>query len=156
MKNRINKYFSLAHLYILIKLFKANLMINLLEFQILVQDDQIIDENLIDLLAHLAVDLERQKAVVTPAQFQSKPATTEHFAKQDSSLLNIEINLDTWQTCSYWLYKRLVGTTTKVRFEPGDLEFAFQERDPHDQQSAHKEFEAIANWMETSTRALNA
>ncbi len=126
-------------------------MINLIEFQISVQDDQATDDTMIDFLAHLAMDLERQNAVVTPAQLPS-------FSQEDrsSSLLNIEVNRDNWQTCSQWLYERLVGTMTKVKFEHEDLEFAFQESDHHDQQPAHKEFEVLVNWMETSRKVLNA
>lgn len=126
-------------------------MINLIEFQISVQDDQATDDTTIDFLAHLAMDLERQNAVVTPAQLPS-------FSQEDrsSSLLNIEVNRDNWQTCSQWLYERLVGTMTKVKFEHEDLEFAFQESDHHDQQLAHKEFEVLVNWMETSRKVLNA
>lgn len=126
-------------------------MINLIEFQISVQDDQATDDTMIDFLAHLAMDLERQNAVVTPAQLPS-------FSQEDrsSSLLNIEVNRDNWKTCSQWLYERLVGTTTKVKFGHKDLEFAFQERDLHDQQLAHKEFEVLVNWMETSRKVLNA
>ena len=126
-------------------------MINLIEFQISVQDDQATDDTMIDFLAHLAMDLERQNAVVTPAQLPS-------FSQEDrsSSLLNIEVNRDNWQTCSQWLYERLVGTMTKVKFEHEDLEFAFQESDHHDQQLAHKEFEVLVNWMETSRKVLNA
>lgn len=125
---------------------------NLIEFQIAVQDDQAKDDTLIDFMAHLAMDLERQNAVVTPAD------KTGYISQEDksSSLLNIEVNRDNWQTCSQWLYERLVGTTTKVKFEHEDLEFAFQEREHHDQQLAHKEFEVLVNWMETSRKVLNA
>lgn len=129
-------------------------MINLIEFQISVQDAQAKDDTVIDFLAHLAMDLERQNAVVTPAQLSSQAGHSSE--KSNSSLLNIEINRDNWQTCSQWLYERLVGTTTKVKFEHKDLEFAFQERDHHDQQLAHKEFEVLVNWMETSRKVLNA
>lgn len=133
-------------------------MINLIEFQISVQDDQSTDDTMIDFLAHLAMDLERQNAVVTSAQLPSQAGKVGCFSQEDrsSSLLNIEVNRDNWQTCSQWLYERLVGTTTKVRFEHEDLEFAFQERDHHDQQLAHKEFEVLVNWMETSRKVLNA
>lgn len=133
-------------------------MFNLIEFQISVQDDQATDEKLIDTLAYLAMDLESQNAVVTPAKSHSKSDYTGRLSKEDrsSSLLNIEINRDNWQTFSQWLYERLVGTRTKVKFEHKDLEFAFQERDHHDQQLAHKEFEVLVNWMETSRKVLNA
>ena len=129
-------------------------MANLIEFQISVQDDQTTDDTLIDLLAHLAMDLERQNAVVTPAQCPQ----TGRFSKEDrsSSLLNIGIDRDDWSTCSQWLYERLMGTTTKVKFDHGDFEFAFQERDHQDQQPAHQEFEVLVNWMETSRRVLHA
>lgn len=132
-------------------------MVDLIEFQISVQYTQAKDGKVIDFLAHLAMDLERQNAVVTPAQLPSQADSTEHCsAESSSSLLNIEINRDNWQTCSQWLYERLVGTTAKVKFEHKDLEFAFQERDHHDQQLAHKEFEVLVNWMETSRKVLNA
>lgn len=122
-------------------------MLNLIEFQISVQDNQTTDEELIDTLAHLAMDLESQNAVVTFAE-------TGNLTKGDASsgLLKIEINLDTLQTFSQWLYQRLVGTTTKVNFEYGDLEFIFQECDDQDRQSAHKEFEAFVNRMEAAKR----
>lgn len=133
-------------------------MINLIEFQISVQDNQATDDTMIDFLAHLAMDLERQNAVVTSAQLPNQADKVGCFSQEDrsSSLLNIEVNRDNWQTCSQWLYERLVGTMTKVRFEHEDLEFAFQERDHHDQQLAHKEFEVLVNWMETSRKVLNA
>ena len=133
-------------------------MVNLIEFQISVQDDQATDDTLIDLLAHLAMDLERQNAVVTSAQCPNKSDQTGRFSKEDrsSSLLNIGIDRDNWSTCSQWLYERLMGTATKVKFDHGDFEFAFQERDHQDQQPAHKEFEVLVNWMETSRRVLHA
>lgn len=133
-------------------------MFNFIEFQISVQDDQATDEKLIDTLAYLAMDLESQNAVVTPAQFHSKSDKTGRLSKEgrSSNLLNIEINRDNWQTCSQWLYERLVGTRTKVKFEHEDLEFSFQQRDHHEPQLAHKEFEVLVNWMETSRKVLNA
>lgn len=127
-------------------------MINLVEFQISVQDDQETNDTLIDILAHLAMDLERQNAVVNPAQFDQ----TGCLSKEGSSLLNIEISREHWPTCSHWIYERLMGTTAKVTFDNGDLEFAFQKHDHQDQPPAHKEFEALVNWMETSRRVLNA
>lgn len=130
---------------------------NLVEFQISMQADQATDDTMIDFLAHLAMDLERQNAVVTPAQLPSEAEKAGCLSEEDSSsLLNIGINRDNWQTCSQWLYERLVGTTTKVKFEHKDLEFSFQQRDHHEQQLAHKEFEVLVNWMETSRKVLNA
>lgn len=132
-------------------------MVNLIEFQISVQDDQAADEQLIDILAHLAMDLESQNAVVTPAKFQSQSAGMGNLTQggQSSGLLNIEINPDTLPTFSQWLYERLVGTTTKVNFEDGDLEFVFQEHDNQDRSSSHQEFEAFVNRMEAAKRAPN-
>ena len=132
-------------------------MVNLIEFQISIQDDQTTDEKLIDTLAHLAMDLENQNAVVTPAKPHNKSARTGSLTKGDtnSGLLNIEIDLDTLRTFSQWLYERLVGITTKVNFKCGDLEFVFQEYDDQDRQLAHKEFEAFVNRIEASGKVSN-
>lgn len=144
-----------ASFYDSLALFTVNPMVNLVEFQISVQDDQAINETLIDSLAHLAMDLESQNAVVTSAQPRRQSAGTRNLthANKGSRLLNVEVNLETFQPWSQLFYEHLIGIPTTVNFQCGDLAFVFQKQYDPERQPTDKNFVAFVSWMESVTRA---
>lgn len=119
-----------------------------------VEDQQASDEELQAILATLAMELENQEATVTAAKPSRDASGTDEVTKGDesSSLLDIKINLDTLKDFGKWLYERLVGTTTKVKFKYGDLEFEFEGRNDQDRQSAQKDFEDFVSKLEAAKR----
>ncbi|WP_299488829.1 hypothetical protein [Acaryochloris sp. IP29b_bin.137] len=128
-----------------------------IELKVAVEDSQATDEKLQAILTTLAVELENQEATVTTTEFSSKSADPNYrfMGDESSSLLDIKINLDTLKDVGKWLYERLVGTTTKVKFKYGDLEFEFEGRNDQDRQSAQKDFEDFVSRIEAEKRAHN-
>lgn len=128
-----------------------------IELKVAVEDQQASDEELQAILATLAMELENQEATVTTAESSSKSADPNYrfMGDESSSLLDIKINLDTLKDVGKWLYERLVGTTTKVKFKYGDLEFEFEGRNDQDRQSAQKDFEDFVSKLEAAKQAQN-
>lgn len=134
-------------------------MDNPIELKVAVQDEQATDEELQAILTTLAMELENQEATVTLAEPSRKTSGTGELTKgkESSSLLDIKINLDTLKDIAQWLYERLAGTTTKVKFkygESGDLEFEFSGRN-QDLQSAQKGIEDWISRIEAEKQAQN-
>ncbi|BDM79037.1 hypothetical protein [Acaryochloris marina] len=128
-----------------------------IELKVAVEDQQASDEELQAILTTLAMELENQEATVRTAEPPREVSSAGELAKGDesSSLLDIKINLDTLKGIGKWLYERLVGTTTKVKFKYGDLEFEFEGRNDQDRQSAQKDFEDFVSRIEAAKRAQN-
>lgn len=129
-------------------------MDNPIELKVAVQDEQATDEELQAILTTLAMELENQEATVTLAEPSRKTSGTGELTKgeENGSLLDIKINLDTLKDIAKWLYERLAGTTTKVKFKYGDLEFEFSGRN-QDLQSAQKSIEDWISKIEAEKRA---
>ncbi|MGR3274244.1 hypothetical protein ACSYAD_03930 [Acaryochloris marina NIES-2412] len=127
-----------------------------IELKVAVEDQQASDEEFQAILTTLAMELENQEATVTTAEPSREASSTGEVMKGDesSSLLDVKINLDTLKDIGKWLYERLVGTTTKVKFKCGDLEFEFSGRN-QDLQSAQKDFEDFVSRIEAAKQAQN-
>lgn len=125
-------------------------MQNPLEFQLSVQDGQATDAELQLIMQTLAAELESQSAEVTPAAATDAPPSPEMVQKGESSssILDVKINLDTLKTFGKWLYDRLVGTNTKVKFEYGEVKFEFEGRRDRDRASAQQDFENFVAKLE--------
>lgn len=128
-----------------------------IELKVAVEDQQASDEEFQAILTTLAMELENQEATVTTAEPSREASSTGEVMKGDesSSLLDIKINLDTLKDIGKWLYERLVGTTTKVKFKYGDLEFEFEGRNDQDRQSAQNDFEDFVSRIEAAKQAQN-
>lgn len=128
-------------------------MDNPIELKVAVQDEQATDEELQAILTTLAMELENQEATVTLAESSRETSGTGELTKgeESSSLLDIKINLDTLKDIAKWLYERLVGTTTKVKFKYGKHEFEFSGRN-QDLQAAQKGFEDFISRIEAEKR----
>jgi hypothetical protein len=126
------------------------------EFQLSVQDEQATDEEELQLILQtLAAELENQSAEVSPVAPLDVPPEPEMVNKGEpsSSILDVKINLDTLQTFGKWLYGRLVGTTTKVKFEYGEVRFEFEGRTDRDRASAQQDFENFVARLEAAKQA---
>lgn len=128
-----------------------------IELKVAVEDQQASDEEFQAILTTLAMELENQEATVTIAEPSREASSTGEVTKggDSSSLLDIKISLDTLKDIGKWLYERLVGTTTKVKFKYGDLEFEFEGRNDQDRQSAQKDFEDFVSKLEAAKQAQN-
>lgn len=131
-----------------------------IELQLSVQDDQATEEKLRLILGTLAAELESQSAEVmlaAPSDGEIEPAMVKKgessITKGESSILDVKINLDTLKTFGQWLYNRLVGTGTKVKFEYGDVKFEFEGRNDRDRASAMQDFEDFVVRLEAAKQA---
>lgn len=125
-----------------------------IELQLSVQDDQATEEKLRLILGTLAAELESQSAEVMLAAPSDGETETAMVAKgESSSILDVKINLDTLKTFGQWLYNRLVGTGTKVKFEYGDVKFEFEGRNDRDRASAMQDFEDFVVRLEAAKQA---
>ena len=129
-------------------------MDSLIEFQLSVQDGQATDEELQGILRTLAAELENQSAVVESVA-SSKPLGQPGTVKkgESSSILDVKIDLDALKTFGKWLYERLVGTATKVKFEYGETKFEFEGRNDQDRAAAMQDFEAFIAKLEAAKQA---
>ncbi|MBW4658886.1 MAG: hypothetical protein KME15_09435 [Drouetiella hepatica Uher 2000/2452] len=125
-----------------------------IEFQLSVQDEQATDEDLQLILRTLAAELESQSAEVMPVapSAATEPEMVEK-GEPSSSILDVKINLDTLKTFGTWLYGRLVGTTTKVKFKHEGTEFEFEGRNDSDRASAQQDFEDFVAKLEAVKQA---
>jgi hypothetical protein len=135
-------------------------MNNPIEFQLSVQDGQATDEKLQLILRTLAMELENQSAEVVPFVSSKLPPTPSNpdmveKGEPSSSILDVKINLDTLQTFGKWLYDRLVGTNTKVKFEYGAVKFEFEGRNDRDRAAAMQDFENFVARLEAAKQAKN-
>lgn len=130
-------------------------MNNPIEFWLSVEDEQATDEELQTILGTLAAELEDQSAAVMPvalAKLPPQPGMVEK-GEPSSSILDVKINLDTLQTFGKWLYDRLVGTTTKVKFEYEAVKFEFEGRNDRDRAAAMQDFENFVARLEAAKQA---
>lgn len=130
---------------------------NNIAFSLTLQDDQANDKEFQAILAALLGELENRSALVEPV-----PATkiTEEgiIAKGEkgSSIFNVEINLETLKVFSKWLYERLAGTSSKVKFKYGEAEFEFEGRNNLDPMAAMQGFEDFVLKLEAAKKAKKA
>lgn len=130
-------------------------MDNSIEFQLSVQDEQLNAQELQLVLGAVALELDQQSAEVVPAAPPKSPSDPDMVKKGEpsSSILDVKINLDTLQTFGKWLYERLVGTTTKVKFEYNEVKFEFEGRNDVDRASAMQDFENFVARLEAAKQA---
>jgi hypothetical protein len=130
-------------------------MNNSIEFQLAVQDEQATDDELQLVLRTLAAELEYQLAEVVPVAPMDVSRNSELVKKGEgsSSILDVKIDLNTLQTFGKWLYERLMGTTTKVKFEYGDVKFEFEGRTDRDRAAAMQDFENFVTKLEAAKQA---
>jgi hypothetical protein len=110
------------------------------------------------ILRTLVAELENQSAEVAPAILgglppqPGLPPQSEMIEKGEpsSSILDVKVNLETLQVFGRWLYDRLVGTTTKVKFEYGEIKFEFEGRNDRDRASAMQDFEQFVARLEAA------
>jgi len=126
-----------------------------IEFQLSVQDAQAGKEELQLILQTLARELENQAAEVEQAVPTDAPSEAEMVKKGEpsSGIVDVKINLDALKTFGQWLYGRLVGTTTKVKFEYGEVKFEFEGRNDGDRATAWQDFEDFITKLEAAKQA---
>jgi len=126
-----------------------------LQFQLSVQDLEATPEDLQVILQTLAAELENQSAAVEPI-VSSEEVTPEMLTKGDSSgsLLDVKIDLDALKSFGQWLYDRLVGTPTKVKFEYEGIKFEFEGRNDSDRAAAMADFKDFIDKL-AATKATN-
>lgn len=122
-------------------------------FYLTVHDDQATDKELQAMLVALMGELENLSAVVEPVP-ETEAVEQGMIAKGEkgSNIFNIEINLETLKTFAKWLYERLMGTSTKVKFEYGEAKFEFEGRNDLDRASAQKDFEDFVLKLEAAKK----
>jgi len=123
-----------------------------IEFQLSVQDSQANAEELQAILRTLAAELESQSAVVesVASPDSSTPDGTVAMGEPSSSILDVKINMDSLKAFGKWLYERLLGTNTKVKFEYGEAKFEFEGRNDRDRAAAQQDFEAFVAKLEAA------
>lgn len=126
-------------------------MDNSIEFQLSVQDSQADAEELQAILTTLAAELESQSAIVESVAAPESSAQAGTVSKgEPGGILDVKINLDSLKAFGKWLYERLVGTTTKVKFEYGEAKFEFEGRNDRDRAAAQQDFEAFVAKLEAA------
>ena len=126
-----------------------------IELLLSVQDEQASDEELQAILRTLAAELEGQSAEVVPiapTESASQPGMLDK-GESSSGILDVKINLDALKSFGKWLYDRLVGTTTKVKFAYGDAKFEFEGRNDRDRAAAQQDFEDFIARLEAAKQA---
>jgi len=125
-----------------------------IEFQLSVQDAQAGKEELQLILQTLARELENQAAEVAAVPTDA-PSEAEMVKKGEpsSGILDVKINLDALKTFGQWLYGRLVGTTTKVKFKYDEVEFEWEGRNDRDRAAAWQGFEDFIAKLEAAKQA---
>lgn len=125
-----------------------------IEFQLSVQDAQAGKEELQLILQTLAAELENQAAEVAAVPTDA-PSEAEMVKKGEpsSGILDVKINLDALKTFGQWLYGRLVGTTTKVKFKYDEVEFEWEGRNDRDRAAAWQGFEDFIAKLEAAKQA---
>jgi hypothetical protein len=131
-------------------------MANSVDFLLSVQDETASDEELQAILGVVAAELDELSAKVeevTAADAQVKGLIAK--GSEKGNLLNVEINLDTLKSFGKWLYERLVGTSTKAKFEYDGQRFEFDGRNAKELASAMQDFEKFVTTIEAAKRAKN-
>jgi len=113
-----------------------------LQFQLSVQDAEATTEELQLILQTLAAELENQSAEVEPI-VSSEEVTPEMLTKGESSssILDVKIDLNAIKIFGQWLFDRLVGTPTEVKFEYEGVKFEFKGRNDSDRAAAMADFQ---------------
>jgi hypothetical protein len=105
----------------------------------------------------VAVELDQRSAEVSKVTIAAAQASGM-IAKGDEksgNLLDIKINLDTLKNFGKWLYERLVGTSTKAKFEYEGAKFEFDGRNPQDLAVAMENWEKYVVTIEKAKQAKN-
>jgi hypothetical protein len=131
-------------------------MNNSIDFLLSVQDDRADADELRSILVNLATQLDRLSANVTEVA-ATEAMSTGMIPKGDEkgNLLDVKINLDTLKQFGKWLYDRVVGTTTKAKFEYDGQKFEFDGRNEQDRAAALRDFEKFVIAIERAKKAKN-
>jgi hypothetical protein len=115
-----------------------------IQFQLSVQDTDATPEELQLILQTVAAELENQDAAVEPI-VSSEVVTPEMLTKGETSgsILDVKIDLNAVKSFGQWLFDRLVGTPTEVKFEYEGVKFEFKGRNDSDRAAAMADFEAF-------------
>lgn len=124
-------------------------MTQALQIQLSVQDAEANPEELQLMVQALATELENHSAILEP--IASSEFTPEMLTKgeEQGSILDVKIDLDALKSFGQWLYDRLLGTPTEVKFEYQDIKFEFKGRNDKDRAAAMADFEAFVTKLQT-------
>jgi len=119
-----------------------------IQFQLSVQDTEASPEELQLILQTLAAELENQSAQVNSI-VSSEGITPEMLTKggTSGSLLDVKIDLNALTSFGQWLFDRLVGTPTEVKFEYEGVKFEFKGRNDRDRAAAMADFQAFVTQL---------
>lgn len=132
-------------------------MNNSIAFQISVEDEQATDEELQAMLRSLAIELEHCSAEVVPVM---PDASGVYFdlkmvekGQSSSGLLAVKATLEALKPFGKWLYGRLGGTRTKVKFTHDGTTFEFESSKDSDLESTLQAFESFVLKIEAAKQA---
>jgi len=119
-----------------------------IQFQLSVQDTEASPEELQLILQTLAAELENQSAQVNSI-VSSEGITREMLTKGETSgsILDVKIDLNALTSFGQWLFDRLVGTPTEVKFEYEGVKFEFKGRNDRDRAAAMADFQAFVTQL---------
>jgi hypothetical protein len=129
---------------------------NSIEFLLSVQDETADAEELRAILTALVTELDERSAQVSEvsvAEATAKGLVAK--GEEKGGLLDVKINLDTLKSFGKWLYERLVGTSTKAKFEYEGQKFEFDGRNPQDLAVAMENWEKYVATIEAAKKAKN-
>jgi hypothetical protein len=91
---------------------------SIIQFKLSVQDTTIPEEEIQEILRLFAVELENEGGQVSQLSLpaQQIPGMISK-GKPNQDFLNVKINTDKLVVFAKWLHRRLLGQTTKVKFE---------------------------------------
>jgi hypothetical protein len=116
---------------------------NTVTVELIIQNSSASLEELQHITRAIASQLEPQADSVSLVEVSSAELNGVEILKgtQSSSILDIQINLDTLKSFGGWFYDRLVGTPTEASFECEGSKFVFKGRNEQDRAAAIRDFE---------------
>ncbi|WP_448571639.1 hypothetical protein [Trichothermofontia sp.] len=132
-------------------------MENAIALRMSVQDPEATAEELQMIVGILAAELDRQAAevvaVAEPGGLMPESPEWVEKGERGSSLLDITIDIGVLKEVAGWLYDRLLGTGTEVKFTYGELAFEFKGRNDRDRAAAMQDFTKFVSQLEAAKRA---
>ncbi len=124
------------------------------EFHLWVEDEAASDEELQAMTRVIATELEEHSARVVPFSAGQVPVMAGiPKGEPGGSILDVEINLENIAAFGKWLYGRLVGTSTKAKFEYGGAKFEFDGRNAKELAAVMDEFKGFVTAIESAKQA---
>ena len=111
-------------------------------FRITIQDSDISPEDLQQVVRAIAGQLEPDAYEISFTDSLPAESDVAEVPKggQLSSILDVKININTLRVFGGWLYRQLVGTSTKVRFQYKEVTYEVEGREK-DQEIAMQNFQ---------------